>query len=82
MVHDWFHVASAYDGGAVRIFINGMEVGEFPRTGTIRTNDEPVHVGCDGPKGGAPLDGELDGEIGGLRVWSRALSNSELTREL
>lgn len=71
----WTHVACVYDGAALRIYVDGTEENELPASGAIPTDSlEPMSIGDTSPTFNEPLDGA----IGGVRVWSRALDSAEL----
>ncbi|AQX00918.1 DUF1735 and LamG domain-containing protein [Elizabethkingia anophelis] len=69
----WYHVAVVYDGSQARIYINGELVGSRNANRTINLTD------ATGFYFGYSAGGRyLDGSISEARVWSRALSRSEL----
>ena len=72
---EWTHVACVYDGGAVRAFVNGTQIGMVAASGSVLTDDpNPMSIGDTSPEFTEPLDGA----IGGVRVWNRALDPTEL----
>ena len=73
-VGKWVHVAATYDGSSMRIYLDGKLMGSVKKSGFISTNSSvAVRLG-DNPKGGRAFDGTIDD----VRVYSRALSASEL----
>jgi hypothetical protein len=73
-VNQWYHVAATYDGGAMRLFLNGTEVGVAAKSGVIDTGSTvPVNLGRN-PDGSNYMHGALDD----LRIFSRALSAQEI----
>jgi hypothetical protein len=73
----WHHVAGTYDGTAVRLFVDGAEVG----TGTAATI--PIGYGLPNPAGQLGAFGggcmlNWAGDLDEPRIWRRALSASEL----
>lgn len=69
----WYHVAVVYDGSQARIYINGELVGSRNANRTINLTD------ATGFYFGYSAGGRyLDGSISEAKVWSRALSRSEL----
>ncbi|MEM7165196.1 MAG: immunoglobulin domain-containing protein [Planctomycetota bacterium] len=73
----WIHVAAVYDGTTLRLYQNGVEVGSTPLTGTVAGQpNKSVAIGNQPPTAGSrPFDGAIDD----VRVYSRALSVSEVT---
>jgi len=73
--HEWVHVAATYNGLTIRFYINGRpDPTPHPTAMTFDGVDEPVILGCDlsGP------DGYFDGRMDDVRIYSRALSDSEI----
>jgi len=74
----WHHVAGTYDGTAVRLFVDGTEVGSgTPATLTIAY---PLTFpdGLLGSFGGASCLLDYIGDLDEPRIWRRALSAQEL----
>jgi RHS repeat-associated protein len=69
----WTHLAGTYDGANMRIFVNGVEVSSEPETMTITTSSNPLSIG-----GNTPWGEYFDGLIDEVRVYNRALSQSEI----
>ena len=64
-----------YDGASLRIYVDGEEIGMIGAGGAVGTADtNPMTIGDTSPG----FDEPLDGAIGGVRVWSRALDPAEL----
>ncbi len=79
-VGNWIHVAFVRqpDGRTVRFFVNGAVVGTpttLPTPGTA--NGDPVMVGNRGP-GNDPGACEFNGDIDEIRIFDRALTNSQV----
>jgi PKD repeat protein len=78
----WQHVAFVADGTEVRLYRNAREVGSTPYDGTLKTNRPGLGIGVklsnNGtvPNGGNPA--YWDGLIDEVRLWDRALCQSEL----
>jgi hypothetical protein len=75
----WHHVAGTFDGGVVRLYVDGVQVG----TGTSTTL--PIGYGLPNPDGvlgsfGGTCDPELAyaGDLDETRIWRRALSAQEI----
>src|SRR5690606_20345513 len=73
----WTHVAAAYDGAFMRLYKVGVVVGSMAKSGGISvTSTVPVRIGANPPNGtNLRL---FDGIIDDVRVYSRALSQSEI----
>lgn len=75
----WIHLAGTYDGSIMRLYVDGIEIGNRPLTGNIRVDDNPVTIG--GEENGADpqvVDGEFEGLIDEVRIYNRALDASEI----
>lgn len=73
----WTHVAGTYDGTAITIYVDGVEVGHAAMTGAIATNGRPFTIGrTDGGSTGTP--NYWKGSIDELTVYDRALSAAEI----
>lgn len=68
----WTHVAGTYDGSALRIFVDGVQVAQGVGTGTIRNRGGVFRIGCGDltVSGGETWNGEIDE----VRVWPFARS--------
>ncbi len=74
-LNTWYHVAMAYDGVALKLYVNGVLDGSLPVTGDIITTSQPVRIG-----GGAPALEALHfpGLIDEPAIYNRALSAAEI----
>lgn len=75
----WIHLAGTYDGSIMRLYLDGSEIDNRPLTGNIRVDDNPVTIG--GEENGADpqvVEGEFEGLIDEVRIYSRALDASEI----
>lgn len=74
----WHHVAGTYDGTAVRLYVDGAQVG----TGTPATipigYGLPSQIGTLGAFGGGTCGLNWAGDLDEPRIWRRALSAEEL----
>ncbi len=73
-----FHAAATYDGTTMRIYKNGVEVGNLPKTGNIDTNNTTeVWIG-DNPDivGSRPWKGI----ISDVRIYKKALTEEEIDK--
>jgi len=71
----WSHIAGTWDGSTMKLFLNGIEIASIAKGGTIPASSADVGLGNQ-PLGAGdrPLDGRLDE----VRIYSRALSGTEL----
>jgi glucose/arabinose dehydrogenase len=76
-LNTWTHLAATYDGGTVRMYVNGTEVGSRPGSGTVLTSTGALRIG------GNSLWGEyFSGRIDEVRVYNRALTASEIQADM
>jgi hypothetical protein len=71
----WYHAAVTYDGAAMKIYLDGAEVGSMGKTGTVGVN--PAVSAWIGNNPGNPSQG-FNGIIDEVRLYNRALSPSEI----
>lgn len=72
----WYHVVGTYDGLAIRIFVNGIQVGVTNHVGAITNGTYDVKIGqLAFASGGNRL---FDGQIDEVRIWNQALSTNTL----
>lgn len=75
--HTWTHVAAVLDSGIVKLYVNGQLVASGPSPGP------PAGTGVPFALGGAIPDGQnlccsVNAALRQARIWSRALSQSEI----
>jgi hypothetical protein len=70
----WYHLACTYDGANVKIYINGNIVASTVYTGTLTPNTASLAIGTNQAANG----NKFWGNINDLRIYSRALSPSEI----
>jgi Concanavalin A-like lectin/glucanases superfamily len=68
----WHHAAGTFDGSVVRLFVDGRQVGTGTPAGSSILYDLPVQDGAIGAYR-ASCSFLFEGDIDGVRVWSRAL---------
>jgi hypothetical protein len=72
-LNTWSHLAATYDGGILRLFINGVQVGSRITSGSLLTSNGNLRIG------GNSIWGEFfDGRIDEVRIYNRALSPAEI----
>jgi hypothetical protein len=73
--HTWMHVACVAGDGVHRMYVDGKLIDETSFAGPMNTgNTNPMAIGDDSPN----FDQPLAGAIGGVRIWSRPLNESEV----
>jgi hypothetical protein len=72
-VNAWTHVALSHDGTTLRLYMNGVQTASQTGVGGIQTNDNPLRIG-----GNSPYGEFFQGLIDEVRVYNRALSQSEI----
>ena len=72
----WRFLAVTYDGSSLRTYLDGEQVAAVPASGTLRRSSNPLEIG-----GSSVRDEGFDGAIDNVRVYSRALSGSELAAD-
>jgi len=75
----WINMTGIYDGKMMRLYIDGLEIGSREQTGKIQVDDNPVTIGAE--ENGAEsriVEGEFDGLIDEVRIYSRVLSPTEI----
>ena len=76
-VNVWSHLAATFDGTMQRLFVNGVQVGSLPVTGTLVQTPGAFRIG------GNNIWGEwFSGAIDDLRVYDRALSATEIQTDM
>jgi Concanavalin A-like lectin/glucanases superfamily len=73
----WTHIALTYDGAQERLYVNGAGVSRHSAAGPLQAPAKPLWVG-----GNQPWGSHFDGAIDDVRVYGRALSASEVRRDM
>jgi hypothetical protein len=73
----WTYLASTYDGTAVRLYVNGTLVTTTAVTGSLPASTGPFRIG-----GNSIWAEWFNGLIDEVRVYSRALSSSEIQADM
>jgi hypothetical protein len=73
----WSHVAVTYDGTTVRMYVNGVQVGTKPQTGSLVSSTQPLRIGGD-----AIWPEWFKGHIDEVRVYNRALTAAQLQTDM
>jgi hypothetical protein len=73
----WSHLAATYDGAALKLYVNGALKSTRTATGAMPTSTKPLKIG-----GNAVWGEFFKGSIDDVRVYSRALSATELKADM
>ena len=73
----WSHLAVTYDSAALRLYVNGTEVGSTPETGSITTSTGPLRIG-----GNAVWGEFFTGLIDEVRVYNNALTAAQIQTDM
>lgn len=75
-VGQWHHIAGVYDSsaGKLRVYLDGVKVGEVTAGGTATDTDGDFSLGRNGSAGNTYFDGVLDEAA----VFNRALTDAEI----
>ena len=73
----WSHLAATFDGAVVRVFVNGVQAGSSPVSGSMVASTGALRLGGNG------VWGEwFAGLIDEVRVYNRALTASEIQQDM
>lgn len=70
----WTHVAATFEGGTLRLYRDGAQVGAITGVSAPPVSTGPLRIGDNSVWSGEGFDGRIDE----VRLWSRALSASEI----
>jgi hypothetical protein len=74
----WTHIAIAYDGVNMKVYVNGVLVRTVARAGAILATAGPLHIGGNQVWGGEFFSGLIDE----VRIYNRALSLEEIAADM
>ena len=66
-----------YDGAALRLYVNGVQVGSTPLSGNVTPTANPLWIG-----GNSPYGEYFNGRIDEVRVYRAALSQAEIQADM
>jgi hypothetical protein len=72
----WYHVAATYDGASMKLYINGVLDASKAQTGSVSSNGA-FNVGYL-----YNTSRNFNGKIDEVRVWKRALSQTEISQNM
>ena len=72
----WYHVAATYDGASMKIYINGVLDASKSQTGSVSSNGA-FNVGYL-----YNTSRNFNGKVDEVRVWKRALSQTEISQNI
>ena len=75
---EWTHLAATYDGSMIRVYYDAVVVGEVAWSGEMNVTDGPLFIGNKWSK--APAGDEFNGIMDDVRIYNRALSQSEIQK--
>ncbi|HEX7254734.1 MAG TPA: LamG-like jellyroll fold domain-containing protein [Gaiellaceae bacterium] len=73
----WSHLAATYNGLTARVYVDGVLVRSGNRSGTLGVSASPLRIG-----GNAVHPEWFDGLIDNVRVYNRALTDSEIQTDM
>ncbi len=74
----WQHVVFTYSGASMITYLNSVKTGQQNATGNMTTSDGSVRIGAYAPINGVGSKKYFLGRIDDVRVYNRALSDSEV----
>src|SRR5262249_42596446 len=76
-VNTWSHLASTFDGSALRLYVNGIQVASRAQSVPIQTSSGALTIGGDGLYGQFWI-----GKIDEVRIYNRALTATEIQSDM
>src|SRR5262249_32943187 len=75
--NSWSYVAVTYDGGSLRLYLNGTQVASKAQTGNLITSTNPLQIGGDSQYGQF-----FQGTIDEVRVYNVALTATQIQSDM
>ncbi|MHC4431662.1 MAG: LamG-like jellyroll fold domain-containing protein [Planctomycetota bacterium] len=75
---EWTHLAATYDGSSMKLYFDGVVVAEMAASGEMSTSDGTLCIGNKHET--APAGDEFNGILDDVRIYNRALSQSEIKK--
>ncbi|MBZ5676611.1 MAG: fibronectin type III domain-containing protein [Acidobacteriia bacterium] len=76
-VNSWTHLAITYDGAALSLYVNGLQVATLAQSGTIATSTNPLQIGGD-----TNLGQFFSGVIDEVRLYRVALTQAQILSDM
>ena len=76
-LNTWTHLAATYDGTTLRLYVNGVQTGSRPASGSIAGSSSPLKIG-----GNAVWGEYFAGLIDEVRIYNRALDASAIQADM
>ena len=73
-IMEWHHYAGTYDGGTVRLYMDGRPVASTAYSGSIKVDARRLCIGWDEGQSGRYFNGSIDE----VRIYDRALGSREV----
>ena len=77
VIGTWTHLATSYDGTAIKLYVNGTLVGTKTAAGAIRTSANPLQIGGDSIFGQY-----FTGKIDEVRIYNTALTQTQIQTDM
>jgi hypothetical protein len=75
----WVQMVGTYDGSMMRLYVDGVEIGNSSVTGNILVDNNPVTIGAgENSSEGKPLGDRFNGSVDEVRIYNRVLSATEI----
>ncbi|MBC8470859.1 MAG: hypothetical protein H8D56_15410 [Planctomycetes bacterium] len=75
---EWTHLAATYDHSMIRVYYDGVVVGETAFSGNLAVSNGQLFIGNKWAQ--APAGDEFNGIMDDVRIYNRALTQSEIKR--
>ena len=75
-IGEWYHIVGSWDGSNLKIYLNGKLSNEKKVAATPVTDDVPLIIG--GSISGGTLQQMFDGVVDEVKIYNRALTESEV----
>jgi prepilin-type N-terminal cleavage/methylation domain-containing protein len=72
-LNTWYHIAYTYDGSALSLYVNGVQVNSVAVSGSLKVNSRPITIGSD-----AGTQKFFNGTIDQARIYSSALTADQI----
>lgn len=76
-LNTWTHLAETYDGSAIRLYVNGVEVSSLAQTGNVAASTKQLQIGGDSDWGQY-----FKGAIDEIRVYNVALTAAQIQADM